>query len=273
MSVSTRYSPAVASDIMPIAIPATGLAIGTPASMSANVPAHTDAIEVLPLLANDSQTMRMEREQFFGGDDRAQSFFRQSAVAYHAAVHTADAAGLADRERGKVVMQHKALFAVLYLDAVDNLRGFGAPERERAENVRRSEIKQPRAVYHRRDAAGFGVERADFVHRAAVDALALFDGKLVHVRVQAVLKVGVELGRLDIGELRRRVRRPLLFKRSEVILFKPAAFRVDERHDDFLKHRCKPAVVLKRRHEWGFFDSTFFNYFLLPGLNLFYLFR
>src|SRR3990167_10626522 len=57
MSVSTLN--VLPSDIMPIAIPATGFEIGTPASISASVPAHTDAIEVEPLDARQSATMRM----------------------------------------------------------------------------------------------------------------------------------------------------------------------------------------------------------------------
>src|SRR3989344_3531027 len=59
MSVSTLYTPFLASDMRPIAIPATGRVIGTPASMSAMELAHTVAIEVEPLDARHSETMRI----------------------------------------------------------------------------------------------------------------------------------------------------------------------------------------------------------------------
>src|SRR3989344_6794197 len=45
--------------ISPIAMPAVGRVIGTPPSIIARVLAHTDAIEVEPLLAVDSLTKRM----------------------------------------------------------------------------------------------------------------------------------------------------------------------------------------------------------------------
>ena len=42
-----------------MAIPATGAAIGTPASISARQPAQTEAMEVEPLEASTSATRRM----------------------------------------------------------------------------------------------------------------------------------------------------------------------------------------------------------------------
>src|SRR3989344_649110 len=47
------------ASIKPIAIPATGALMGTPASISARVDAQTDAIEVEPFDASDSDTMRI----------------------------------------------------------------------------------------------------------------------------------------------------------------------------------------------------------------------
>ena len=46
------------SAIMPIAMPATGALIGTPASISESVEPHTEAIEVEPLELNTSETRR-----------------------------------------------------------------------------------------------------------------------------------------------------------------------------------------------------------------------
>ena len=209
----------------------------------------------------------------FIGDDCAERLLGQSAVAYHAAVRAADAACFADGKRGEVIVQHKALLTILHLDTVYNLRGLRSAERERAEHVRRTAIKEPRAVDHRRDAAGFGVERADFIHRAAVDTLSLFDCKVVHVCVQSMFEVGVELARFDIRKLRRRMRRPLFFKRPKVFLFEQSVLCFDERHDNLLEYRLETTVIFKWRHELGFFDATLFNYFFLPSLNLFNLSR
>jgi hypothetical protein len=47
------------SDMRPIAAPATGALIGTPASMSASVEPQVDAIEVEPLDVTHSDTSRM----------------------------------------------------------------------------------------------------------------------------------------------------------------------------------------------------------------------
>ena len=56
MSVSvTNVSP---SAIIPIAIPPTGALIGTPASISESVDAHTLAIDVEPLEDSTSETSR-----------------------------------------------------------------------------------------------------------------------------------------------------------------------------------------------------------------------
>jgi hypothetical protein len=43
----------------PIAMPATGALVGTPASMSASEPPHTDAIDEEPLLSRMSLTTRI----------------------------------------------------------------------------------------------------------------------------------------------------------------------------------------------------------------------
>ena len=58
MSVRTVNVPSP-SDMRPIAAPATGAVIGTPASMSASVEPQVDAIEVEPLDVTHSDTRRM----------------------------------------------------------------------------------------------------------------------------------------------------------------------------------------------------------------------
>ena len=59
MSVSTRYSSDCSSVISPIAMPATGAVIGTPASISASAEPHTDAIDDEPFDINVSETTRI----------------------------------------------------------------------------------------------------------------------------------------------------------------------------------------------------------------------
>jgi hypothetical protein len=56
MSVRVTNSPS--SAIRPMAIPATGALIGTPASISDRVEAHTLAIDVEPLDSRTSETSR-----------------------------------------------------------------------------------------------------------------------------------------------------------------------------------------------------------------------
>ena len=58
MSLSTAYLTQPSSLIRPIAMPATGFFILTPASSRASVPAHTVAIDEEPLLSRMSLTMR-----------------------------------------------------------------------------------------------------------------------------------------------------------------------------------------------------------------------
>ena len=59
MSESTAKFLPLFSEIKPIAIPVTGFFIGTPASISASVPAQTVAIEEEPFDSNMSDTTRI----------------------------------------------------------------------------------------------------------------------------------------------------------------------------------------------------------------------
>src|SRR3989344_2211827 len=67
------------ADIKPIAIPATERSIGPPASISANVPAQTVAIDVEPLEARHSETIRMVYGNFSLSGKIARSAFSASA--------------------------------------------------------------------------------------------------------------------------------------------------------------------------------------------------
>src|SRR3954470_8404816 len=59
MSVRTAYLPVVSSITRPMATPATALFNGTPASIIASDPPHTDAIDDDPLDSRMSDTMRI----------------------------------------------------------------------------------------------------------------------------------------------------------------------------------------------------------------------
>ena len=106
----------------PIATPATGALIGTPASISDRLVPHTLAMELEPLDSRISETTRMtygkRRHVRHHGLDAAA---REVAVADLAALRRAHHAGLAHRERREVVVQHERL-AALALERVDDLR-------------------------------------------------------------------------------------------------------------------------------------------------------
>ena len=91
-------------------MPATGLLIGTPASISASVPPQTLAIEDEPFDSRMSETMRIVYgKTFLGRQHLAQRPLGQRAVADLAAAGAAQELHLADRERREVVVQHEAL--------------------------------------------------------------------------------------------------------------------------------------------------------------------
>ena len=58
MSLSTAWRPVASSTIRPMATPATGAARGTPASIMASVPPHTEAIDDDPFDSRMSETTR-----------------------------------------------------------------------------------------------------------------------------------------------------------------------------------------------------------------------
>jgi hypothetical protein len=108
MSVSTAKR--LPSLIRPIAMPATCAFSGTPASISARQPPHTEAIDDEPFDSVISETTRIEYGNSAAvGQHRDQRALGQAAVADLAALRRADAAGLAGGERRHVVVQHEVL--------------------------------------------------------------------------------------------------------------------------------------------------------------------
>ena len=156
----------------PIAMPATGALIGTPASIIAIEPPQTDAIDDEPLDSRMSDTMRIGvGELLFAGDDRRERALGQRAVADLAAAGTGEAAGLADRERREVVVQHEALVE-LAADVLDLLLVVGGAERAGDERLRLAAREHDRAV-HAGQHAGLGPDRTDLVELAAVEPMPL----------------------------------------------------------------------------------------------------
>ena len=119
MSVSTAKR--LPSLMRPIAMPATCALIGTPASISARLPPHTDAIDERAVrlgdLGDDAHRVGELLRRRQHGEQRA---LGEAAVADLAALGRADAAGLAGRVRRHVVVEHEAL-AVLAHQRVDDL--------------------------------------------------------------------------------------------------------------------------------------------------------
>ena len=105
-----------------MATPATGALIGTPASISDSEVPQTLAMELEPFDSRISDTTRMTYGNVsMSGITRCDAAARQVAVADLAALRRAHHAGLADRERREVVVQHERL-AALAFERVDDLR-------------------------------------------------------------------------------------------------------------------------------------------------------
>ena len=91
-------------------MPATAALSGMPASISARLAPQTEAIDEDPFDSRMSRnhTQRVRRLIFSrqNGGDRA---LRQRSVAHFAAANAGHTAGLAHRERRKIVVQHEPL--------------------------------------------------------------------------------------------------------------------------------------------------------------------
>ena len=132
-SSSPRMSDSTAkrlpSLMRPMAMPATCALTGTPASMSARLPPHTEAIDEEPFdsvisghHADRVAELLLRRQQ---ADQRA---LGEAAVADLAALRRSHAAGLAGGVRRHVVVDHEAL-AVLARERVDDLLVAAGAER------------------------------------------------------------------------------------------------------------------------------------------------
>ena len=152
--MSVRMATSSPSLMSPIAIPETGAAIGTPASMSASVEPQTEPIELEPLDSSTSDTMRIVYGNVvLGRDDRQQGALGERTVADVATLRAAHEAGLAGGERREVVVVHVAL-ALGHVDRVDALPLGEHAQRQDREHLRLTAGEQARAVAARQVAGG-----------------------------------------------------------------------------------------------------------------------
>ena len=150
-------------------MPATCAFIGTPASISARQPPHTEAIDDEPLLSVISETTRIEYgNSSLRRQHRHQRALGEAAVADLAPLRAADAAGFAGGERRHVVVEHEALLE-LAGQRVDALRVALGAERGGDQRLRLAAREQRRAVGARQH-AGADLDRPHGARVAAVDA-------------------------------------------------------------------------------------------------------
>ena len=191
-------------------MPAVGARSGTPASMSASEVPHTVAIDDEPFEFGDLRDdadgvgkLVVERQHRV---DRAPG---QLAVADFAASGCAEPAGLADRERRKIVVQQEGLL-VGAVERIDELLVFAGAERRHHEGLGLAAGEQRRAVGARQQ-PDLGEDRAHRFHVAPVDAAAGVENVPAHDLGFEVLEDG---GDTFLAELRIfRPRRKEMFDR------------------------------------------------------------
>ena len=164
----------------PMAMPATGALMGTPASMSDRVPPQTLAIDDEPF---DSRMSRDHadrvREVRLVRQHRLQGTLGERPVADLAAAGAAQELHLADTERREVVVQHELLVGVAD-ERVDLLLVRRGAQRGHRQRLGLAAGEQRRAVRARQQADLAG-DRPDVVQPAAVDALRGVDDHLADV--------------------------------------------------------------------------------------------
>src|SRR6185437_10776809 len=164
---TANFSP---SRIRPMAMPATGRAIGTPASISARLVPQTVAIEDEPLDSVISETTRI----VYGNcsiDGRIGLMARQASLPWPISRRPGEPMRrLTDRVGREVVVQQEVLLDRA-LEAVDELLVVAGAEGRNDQRLRLAAGEQRRAVGARQN-ADFRGDRANRLQVAAVDAVA-----------------------------------------------------------------------------------------------------
>ena len=170
----------------PMATPATGALIGTPASIIASERAahrrHRRAAVRLEDVRHDAHGVG---EVGFERHHRRERALGQGAVTDLAAAGAAHRLGLADREGREVVVEHEAL-PHLAVDHLDLLLVVGGAERGGDQRLGLAAREHGRAV-HAGQHLGLDGDRADLVELAAVEAhVAVEDLGAQHLLLQVV---------------------------------------------------------------------------------------
>ena len=209
MSVSTANLPSLPVT-RPIAAPATGALIGTPASISASVEPHVEAIEVDPFEVTHSDTTRMTYGKLFlARQDGHERSLGERAVADLAPARAAHRLVLARRIGRQVVVVQVAL-RLLGADGVDALDVGRRSERGDRQRLRLAAGEEPRAMRPRQE-ADLDRDRPDRLQVAAVHADALVEHQLADDLL--VQQAGEVLARsAPPCAPRRSVRRPPRFE-------------------------------------------------------------
>ena len=162
MSVRVVYLPSW--NTRPIAMPATGALIGTPASISDSVEPQTDAIDVEPFDASTSETTRsVYGHSSLLGTTGSERPLGERAVTDLAALRRTDAARLTGGERREVVVVHVALAVVEpIVSSICSMRGMPSVATDSTWVSPR--WKRPGAV-RRGDDADLGRERTEVGRR------------------------------------------------------------------------------------------------------------
>ncbi len=174
LRMATRVFASVSgpSLMRPIAMPATGDLMGTPASIRLRVPPQTLAIDELPFDSRISLTIADHvRESLLVRDHPRERSLGERAVADFAPARSAQWLRLAGRVRREVVVEHEALPA-LARERVDLLFVARGAERRRHRSLGLAALEERRAVNARED-PDLAHDRANGRHVAPVDALAL----------------------------------------------------------------------------------------------------
>ena len=175
MSVSTQNSSP--SLISPMAIPATGVAIGTPASSKARMPPQTVAIEEDPFDSRMSETTRIVYgKDVFGGEHRGNSSLGQGPVPDFTPARAAQGAGLADAERREIVVEHETLRG-FPREAFHALLVFGRAQSDSDQGLRFAPGEKGRTVGSRQD-PDFGRDRPDLIEIPAIRSALLLENLL-----------------------------------------------------------------------------------------------
>src|SRR5579864_2018477 len=247
MSVSTwKRAP---SSTRPMATPATGALIGTPASISDRLVPHTLAIELEPLDSRISETTRIVYGKVVMSGITAFTPRRARLPWPISRRFGEPIMPVSPRERREVVVQHERL-APLALEGVDDLRIAGGAERGDDQRLGLAAGEERRAVSARQHADSH-VDGTHGARIAAVDTRLTVEDALAHdgaLELEEDVLDGLlaPLRRLATGQRRDRRRLDLAEARMALLLLGDAVGG-GERRIGLQRHRGGQPGIIRRR--------------------------